>query len=102
MVRSSHARRRLPKAAQNSGARYGDSATVGAGLPLLSSLRALVAGGDHIHAIEGVLSGSLAWLFHRYDGQSPFSAAVREALAAGYTEPIRAWICPAKTCGASC
>lgn len=58
-----------------------------AGLPLLSSLRALVAGGDHIHAIEGVLSGSLAWLFHRYDGQSPFSAAVREALAAGYTEP---------------
>ncbi|MFQ1040251.1 bifunctional aspartate kinase/homoserine dehydrogenase II, partial [Citrobacter koseri] len=40
-----------------------------------------------IHAIEGVLSGSLAWLFHRYDGQSPFSAAVREALAAGYTEP---------------
>ena len=53
----------------------------------MSSLRALVAGGDHIHAIEGVLSGSLAWLFHRYDGQSPFSAAVREALAAGYTEP---------------
>lgn len=46
-----------------------------------------MAGGDHIHAIEGVLSGSLAWLFHRYDGQSPFSAAVREALAAGYTEP---------------
>ncbi|KAF1016100.1 MAG: Bifunctional aspartokinase/homoserine dehydrogenase 2 [Stenotrophomonas maltophilia] len=71
----------------DSGARYGDSATVGAGLPLLSSLRALVAGGDHIHAVEGVLSGSLAWLFHRYDGRVPFSQAVREALAAGYTEP---------------
>lgn len=66
---------------------YGDSATVGAGLPLLSSLRALVAGGDRIHAVEGVLSGSLAWLFNRYDGQQPFSRAVREALAAGYTEP---------------
>lgn len=71
----------------SSAVRYGDSATVGAGLPLLSSLRALVAGGDRIHAIEGVLSGSLAWLFHRYDGQQPFSTAVHEALAAGYTEP---------------
>ncbi|GAB3062603.1 homoserine dehydrogenase [Stenotrophomonas tumulicola] len=69
------------------GACYGDSATVGAGLPLLSSLRALVEGGDRIHRIEGVLSGSLAWLFHRYDGQQPFSAAVREALDAGFTEP---------------
>ena len=71
----------------DSGARYGDSATVGAGLPLLSSLRALVEGGDRIHRIEGVLSGSLAWLFHRYDGSEPFSVAVREALAAGFTEP---------------
>lgn len=79
----------IAESCADSGARYGDSATVGAGLPLLSSLRALVAGGDHIHAIEGVLSGSLAWLFHRYDGQSPFSAAVREALAAGYTERDR-------------
>ncbi len=70
-----------------SGAHYGDSATVGAGLPLLSSVRALVAGGDHIHSVEGVLSGSLAWLFHHYDGSRPFSALVREAVAAGYTEP---------------
>lgn len=68
-------------------AQYGDSATVGAGLPLLSSLRALVAGGDRIHRVEGVLSGSLAWLFHHYDGQRAFSAWVREAAAAGYTEP---------------
>ena len=70
-----------------SGARYGDAATVGAGLPLLSSLRALVAGGDRIHRVEGVLSGSLAWLFSRYDGVAPFSGLVREAREAGYTEP---------------
>lgn len=69
------------------GAQYGDSATVGAGLPVLRSLRALVAGGDRIHAVEGVLSGSLAWLFDRYDGSRPFSDCVREAAAAGYTEP---------------
>lgn len=69
------------------GGRYGDSATVGAGLPVLRSLRALIEGGDRIHAIEGVLSGSLAWLFSQYDGSRPFSALVREARAAGYTEP---------------
>jgi homoserine dehydrogenase len=68
-------------------AQYGDSATVGAGLPLLRSIRALVAGGDRIHAVEGLLSGSMGWLFDRYDGMRPFSGFVREAMAAGYTEP---------------
>lgn len=68
-------------------AHYGDSATVGAGLPLLHSLRTLVAGGDRIHRVEGVLSGSLAWLFGRYDASTPFSVLVREALALGLTEP---------------
>ena len=72
---------------QEGDAHYGDSATVGAGLPLLSSLRALVAGGDRIHRVEGVLSGSLAWLFHHYDGERAFSDWVRDAAAAGYTEP---------------
>ena len=66
---------------------YGDSATVGAGLPLLRSLRELQAGGDRIHAIAGVLSGSLAWLFNQYDGMRPFSTLVRQAHDAGYTEP---------------
>nr|WP_231118240.1 homoserine dehydrogenase [Lysobacter silvisoli] len=66
---------------------YGDSATVGAGLPLLRSLRELQAGGDRIHAIAGVLSGSLAWLFNHYDGMRPFSTLVRQARDAGYTEP---------------
>ncbi|MFC4728107.1 homoserine dehydrogenase [Coralloluteibacterium thermophilus] len=69
------------------GARYGDGATVGAGLPLLSSLRALVAGGDRIHAVEGILSGSLAWLFNGYDGSRPFSERLRLAREQGYTEP---------------
>ncbi len=79
--------RRIGEVVADGAARYGDAATVGAGLPLLSSIRALVAGGDRIHAIEGVLSGSLAWLFHRFDGGRPFSACVREAALAGYTEP---------------
>jgi len=79
--------RAITEAWRASGARYGDSATVGAGLPLLRSLRALVAGGDRIHRVEGVLSGSLAWLFNHYDGVRPFSHLVREARRLGYTEP---------------
>jgi len=79
--------RAICEACAAGGAGYGDSATVGAGLPLLRSLRELQAGGDRIHAIAGVLSGSLAWLFNNYDGMRPFSALVRQARDAGYTEP---------------
>ncbi len=82
------ARWRAIRDAQRIGrAHYGDSATVGAGLPLLRSIRELQRGGDRIHAIAGVLSGSLAWLFDHYDGLRPFSGFVRQARDAGYTEP---------------
>jgi aspartokinase/homoserine dehydrogenase 1 len=66
---------------------YGDAATVGAGLPVLSSVRRLRACGDRLLALEGVFSGSLSWLFGQYDGTRPFSALLREARAFGYTEP---------------
>lgn len=69
------------------GRHYGDAATVGAGLPLLRTLRELRAGGDRIGAIVGVLSGTLAWLFDGYDGSEPFSRRVRAAVAHGYAEP---------------
>jgi len=69
------------------GRHYGDSATVGAGLPLIRTLRELRAGGDRIGAVVGVLSGTLAWLFDGYDGSEPFSARVRAAVAQGYAEP---------------
>ena len=69
------------------GARYGDSATVGAGLPALATLRRLHACGDCVARIEGVFSGSLSYLFNHYDGRQPFSTLLREACALGYTEP---------------
>lgn len=77
----------IEAASVSGGGRYGDAATVGAGLPLLRTLRALVAGGERIDAVEGVLSGSLGWLFDQYDGVRPFSAFVEEARIAGLTEP---------------
>lgn len=66
---------------------YGDSATVGAGLPALATLRRLHACGDKVKRIEGVFSGSLSYLFNHYDGRQPFSTLLREACALGYTEP---------------
>lgn len=77
----------IASAQRDGSSRYGDAATVGAGLPVLRSIRELVEGGDRILSIQGVLSGSLAWLFHHYDGEHEFSTLVREARDAGYTEP---------------
>ncbi|HJP97832.1 MAG TPA: homoserine dehydrogenase [Rhodanobacteraceae bacterium] len=74
-------------AASTRGIRYFDSATVGAGLPALATLRRLHACGDRVARIEGVFSGSLSYLFNHYDGRQPFSTLLREACALGYTEP---------------
>jgi len=70
-----------------SGARFRYEATVGAGLPIISTLRDLLDTGDTLHAVDGIFSGTLAWLFNRYDGSQPFSQLVREAHELGYTEP---------------
>jgi len=78
---------RALQAAQAGGACYGDSATVGAGLPVLSTLRRLRRCGDALLTLEGVFSGSLSYLFNGYDGSRPFSALLREARERGYTEP---------------
>ena len=61
--------------------------TVCAGLPVISTLRDLFLSGDHIIRIEAVVSGTLSYIFNNFDGKKPFSALVREAKAAGYTEP---------------
>lgn len=62
-------------------------ATVGAGLPVISTLRDLLDTGDALIAVEGIFSGTLSYLFNHFDGSKPFSQLVLEARAAGYTEP---------------
>jgi len=79
--------RAIREAAAGSGARFRYEATVGAGLPVITTLRDLVDTGDRVTSIEGIFSGTLAWLFNRYDGSQPFSQLVAEAKAMGYTEP---------------
>jgi aspartokinase/homoserine dehydrogenase 1 len=76
------------RAARRQGAsHYLYEGTVGAGLPVIQTLRDLRETGDQIDSIEGIFSGTLAYLFNVYDGSVPFSAIVREAKKLGYTEP---------------
>ena len=77
----------LKAARRASGAHYLYETTVGAGLPVIQTLRDLRETGDEITSIEGIFSGTLAYLFNVYDGSTPFSAIVREAKQRGYTEP---------------
>jgi bifunctional aspartokinase / homoserine dehydrogenase 1 len=81
------ARYRAIREAEKRGGLFRYEATVGAGLPVIQTLRSLLDTGDALTGIEGVLSGTLAWLFNRYDGSAPFSELVAEAKALGYTEP---------------
>jgi len=62
-------------------------ANVGAGLPIMSTLRDLIASGDEVMKIEGVFSGTLSYLFNTFDGGMPFSALVKDAHRLGLTEP---------------
>ena len=77
----------LKAARRASGANYLYETTVGAGLPVIQTLRDLRETGDEITRIEGIFSGTLAYLFNVYDGSTPFSDIVREAKQRGYTEP---------------
>ncbi|GAA3545037.1 bifunctional aspartate kinase/homoserine dehydrogenase II [Zobellella aerophila] len=67
--------------------RFLSNATVGAGLPVQSSLRMLQQSGEQISAISGIFSGTLSWLFQHFDGSRPFSELVLQAWRQGLTEP---------------
>lgn len=79
--------RQIFAACAEHGARFRYEATVGAGLPVIGTLRDLLDTGDEVTSIEGIFSGTLGFLFHRFDGSEDFSALVGQARAAGYTEP---------------
>jgi aspartokinase/homoserine dehydrogenase 1 len=79
--------RSLQEAGRATGSHYLYEATVGAGLPVIQTLRDLRQTGDEITCIEGIFSGTLAYLFNVFDGRESFSSIVRTAKAKGYTEP---------------
>lgn len=65
--------------------------SVGAGLPVISTLKELVETGDEVTKIEGVFSGTMSFLFNSFmpvgGGGGKFSAEVKKAKELGYTEP---------------
>jgi homoserine dehydrogenase len=67
------------------GVRY--EATVGAGLPIIATLRNLMESGDKVIRIEGVMSGTLGYICSQLERGMSYSQAVRKAFEAGYTEP---------------
>lgn len=79
--------RKLREAAAEGGAVFLYETNVGAGLPVIGTLRDLVLSGDTIERIEGVFSGTLSYLFGAFDGTRPFSEIVKEARTRGYAEP---------------
>ncbi len=79
--------RALQTAADNGSAHYFYETTVGAALPVITTLCDLIHTGDDVHSVQGIFSGTLAYLFNVYDGSRPFSDIVREARENGFTEP---------------
>ena len=62
-------------------------ATVGAGLPVISTLRNLLSCGDSFTSINGVLSGTLGYMCSKMERGSSYSQALLSARDLGYTEP---------------
>ncbi len=60
---------------------------VGAGLPVIDTLKNLVMSGDKITKIQAVLSGSLNFIFNNFSADNSFNDVVIEAGVQGYTEP---------------
>jgi aspartokinase/homoserine dehydrogenase 1 len=78
---------RLKTIAAKRGVQFVYETNVGAGLPVISTLNDLIASGDHILRIEGVLSGSMSFIFNNFEEGRRFSDIVKEARERGYTEP---------------
>jgi aspartokinase/homoserine dehydrogenase 1 len=60
---------------------------VGAGLPIIRTLKDLMSSGDRIQRIEAILSGTISFIFNHFKGDANFHDVVKEAQEKGYTEP---------------
>jgi aspartokinase/homoserine dehydrogenase 1 len=79
--------KKIKKSSTNHRVHYLYETTVGAGLPIINTLRELIRTGDRIISIEGVFSGTLSYIFNTFSESIPFSKVVLDAKAKGYTEP---------------
>ncbi len=71
----------------NKNTHYLYEATVGAGLPVLQTIKDLLRSGDVIHSISGVVSGTMTYVFAKLDEGVPFDRIIRNAKELGISEP---------------
>ncbi len=79
--------RAIREAAARSRRRFYYETNVGAGLPVIDTVKGLMAAGDRLQRFEGVLSGSLSYILGRLGEGAALSEAVRSAMDQGFTEP---------------
>jgi aspartokinase/homoserine dehydrogenase 1 len=60
---------------------------VGAGLPIVKTLKDLMMSGDRVRKIEAILSGTISFIFNNFKGDADFHDIVKLAQEKGYTEP---------------
>ncbi|MFA8341649.1 MAG: bifunctional aspartate kinase/homoserine dehydrogenase I [Rhodothermaceae bacterium] len=77
----------IQRAAKQNEVEFRYETNVGAALPILITLKDLIANGDKIYKIEGVLSGTLSYLFNSLKEEDSFFEIVKRAKEMGYTEP---------------
>ena len=77
----------LKDVSRKSNASFLYETNVGAGLPIIDTLKNLIASGDRIHKIQAVLSGSLNFVFNNFNTKTTFHDIVSKAVSEGYTEP---------------
>lgn len=78
---------KLRAVAQQQRRRFLYETTVGAGLPVIDTLQGLINAGDELLAFEGILSGSLSYIFGELEAGVALSAVTAKAKALGFTEP---------------
>ncbi|MCF6141945.1 bifunctional aspartate kinase/homoserine dehydrogenase I [Flavobacterium sp. K77] len=79
--------KKLKKLSRQYNAPFLFETNVGAGLPIIDTVKNLVASGDKVNKIQAVLSGSLNFIFNNFNESSSFHDVVKEAGVQGFTEP---------------
>lgn len=75
------------KAARTFNVDFHYETNVGAGLPIIKTLKDLMLSGDKVARIEAILSGTISYIFNNYKGDRKFHEVVKEAQEKGFTEP---------------
>lgn len=79
--------KQLRDTARSQGVDFFYETNVGAGLPIVRTLKDLMTSGDRIIRIEAILSGTISYIFNNFTGDASFHDVVKDAQELGYTEP---------------